>query len=491
MAPRNAFQMFVAILCLAVAGLPSVAQASANSPRQETNQDSPAIKNVVLITVDDMNYDSLGVTGCKVPDITPNIDRLAASGMRFGRAHVNIAVCQPCRSVLMTGLFPINNGAEGFGPVNDDVPTLIEILNSAGYQTGILGKVRHLKPAAKFAWGMAADQPELGNGRDPNLYYERTLSFINESKTSGKPFFLMANSHDPHRPFSASDQEQRQATNRNAVFPKPPRVYEPNDVTVPGFLPELRAVRREMAEYYTSVHRADATVGAILNAISEAGAEDDTVVMFLSDHGMPLPFAKTNCYLHSTLTPWIVRMPGVTKAGQVDDKHYISTIDFLPTVLEILNVPAPERLDGTSFLPLLQGEDQPGRETVLTTFHETSAKRRFEMRSVHDGRFGYIFNAWSDGETVFRNESQNGRTWQAMRRNAENNPQIAARVELFQHRVPEELYDYEKDPDALHNLIDDPAHRADVARMRELLRKQLEKLDDPVLSAYRAATGQE
>ena len=444
------------------------------------------VKNVVLMTVDDMNYDSLGVTGCTVPDITPNIDSLANSGLRFERAHVNIAVCQPVRSVLMTGLYPIHNGAEGFGPVNDNVPTLVEILNEAGFQTGILGKVKHIRPASKFAWDTAVDQPELGVGRDPNEYYQRTLDFINGSKAAGAPFFLMANSHDPHRPFSGSDQEKRQATNQNKEFPAPPRVYDRNEVTVPGFLPELPAVRREMAEYYTSVHRADATVGAILKAIADAGAEDETLVMFISDHGMPLPFAKTNCYLHSTHTPWIVRMPGVTEPGRVDSTHYVSTIDFLPTVLDVLGLAGPERVDGQSFLPLLRGEEQSGRESVFTTFHETSAKKRFEMRSVHDGRYGYIFNGWADGETVFRNESQNGRTFQAMRRNAEDNPEIAARVKLFQYRVPEELYDYENDPDALHNLIDDPAHAEDVRRMREMMQKQLEKLDDPLLAVYRA-----
>lgn len=457
---------------------------------QSGAQDS-GLKNVVLITVDDMNYDSLGVTGCQVPDITPNIDRLAAAGMRFERAHVNIAVCQPCRSVLMTGLYPIHNGAEGFGPVNSEVPTLVEILNDAGFQTGIIGKVRHLKPADKFAWDSAVDQPDLGQGRDPEEYYKRALSFMREAQAREEPFFLMANSHDPHRPFAGSDQEKRREQNRGEKNPSPPRTYEVDEVSVPGFLPELAAVRREMAEYYTSVHRADATVGKILQAISDAGAEDTTLVMFISDHGMPLPFAKTNCYLHSTHTPWIVRMPGVTQAGAVDKTHYISTIDFLPTALEVLGVSPPERVDGRSFLPLLHGKEQDGRESVLTTFHETSAKRRYEMRSVHDGRYGYIFNAWADGETVFRNESQNGLTWQAMRRNGETNPEIAARVELFQHRVPEELYDYENDPDALHNLIDDPAYAEDAKRMRDMLQKELEKLDDPLLPVYRGAIEQD
>jgi len=108
--------------------------------------------NVLLITADDMNYDSPGVTGCKVPDVTPNIDRLASEGMRFEHAHINIAVCQPARSVLMTGRYPHRNGAKGFEPIRSDVPTLQESLRAAGYLNGIMAKVGHLAPIEKFCW---------------------------------------------------------------------------------------------------------------------------------------------------------------------------------------------------------------------------------------------------------------------------------------------------------------------------------------------------
>jgi len=426
----------------------------------------------------------VGVFGCKTPDITPNLDRLAGEGMRFARAHITIAVCQPCRSVLMTGRYPHRSGGEGFHRITKtDTPLLVERLAAAGYRCGILGKVGHSTPKASFQWDMSHDMGELGRGRDPALYYKFTKGFIEESAQAGRPFFLMANSHDPHRPFSGSDQEKN-AWGGQAITP-PSRTYRPGEVRVPGFLPDLPDVRREIAEYYSSARRCDDTVGAVLKALGEAGRAGDTLVIFLSDHGMPLPFAKTNCYLHSTRTPWMVRWPGVVKPGSVDTDHFISGIDLMPTVLGALGLAPPDGMDGVSFLPLLVGEKQDGRNLVFTQFHQTSGRNRYPMRCVQNARFGYIFNAWSDGVRVFRNESQSGRTMKAMQEAARSSEDIRARVDLFLHRTVEEFYDFEKDPDALRNLAGDPAYKKDLDALRSELEQWMVRTADPALDAFR------
>ena len=121
-------------------------------------------------------------------------------------------------------------------------------------------------------------------------------------------------------------------------------------------------MREELALYYSSVRRADDCVGEILAALKASGEEKNTVVFFMSDHGMPLPFAKTQLYHHSTHTPWMVRWSGVTKAGAVDTRHMISAVDFLPTVLDVVGAKHPERLDGRSYLALLK--DHPGLSIV-------------------------------------------------------------------------------------------------------------------------------
>jgi len=441
--------------------------------------------NILLIVADDMNWNAPGCFGGRTPDITPNIDRLASQGLRFEHSHVTIAVCQPSRSVLMTGRYPHRNGAEGFQPINMDVPTLQEQLNKAGYLNGILGKVTHLAPREKFKWDMAYDFKELINGRSPKHYHDYARSFFERSAREGKPFFLMANSHDPHRPFHGSDQEKKSFAAVLKDIPAPSRVYRADEVEVPGFLPDLPNVRKEIAQYYSSVRRCDDTVGAVLRALHESKQTENTLIMFLSDNGMALPFAKTNCYLHSTRTPWIAVWPGRIKPGTVDSEHFISGIDFMPTVLDVVGLPGPEGMDGFTFLPVLLGKKQGGRQSVFTQFHQTSARNRYPMRCLQNARFGYIFNPWSDGQRVFKNESQAGLTFKAMQAAAPTDPAVAARVKLFEYRVLEEFYDFTTDPDAKHNLIDDPRYKKEIDAMRAEMLGLMKRTGDPAFEALK------
>ena len=436
--------------------------------------------NVLLITADDMNCDSVGAYGCRVEGTTPNIDRLASQGMRFERAHVTIAVCQPCRNVWMTGRYPHRSGGEGFHKLQKPgVPILPAILRANGYLVGLFGKEPHCTPYDDFQW----DTPKLplGAGRNPRLYGEHAAELFRRAKEADKPFFLMANSHDPHRPFYGNDKWKYDDPDGPQV---PSRVFQPEEVVVPGFLPDVPDVRREISEYYSSVRRCDDTVGALLAALGESGMADRTIVVFLSDHGMALPFAKTNVYYHSTRTPWMVRWPGRIEPGSVERDHFVSGIDLAPTVLDMLGIDPPEGVDGFSFKPLLLGGQQDGRDMVFTQFHQTAGKNRYPMRAVEHKRFRYIYNPWSDGERVFRNESQSGRSMRAMLAAGKSDPAIDARCQLFLHRVPEEFYDLKNDPDALHNLIDDPARRADVDRLRAALIDWMRRTDDPALAAF-------
>lgn len=473
--------------CCLLAALTLVAVVCSTAVDPASAEQQRGRLNVLLITADDMNWDSLGVTGCKIPGITPNLDKLAGEGMRFVHGHVTIAVCQPCREVLMTGRYPDRNGGRGFQPINTDVPTLQESLRAAGYLNGILAKVPHLAPQSKFCWDRVVPAGELGRGRDPKLYYEHAKEFFEMAKSQSKPFFLMANTQDPHRPFPRSAQQQQKSNRRKnapprktAAWPGASRVIQPEEVEVPGFLPDVPEVRKEVAQYFTAVHRCDQAVGGVLKALEEAGLAESTLVMFLSDNGMAFPFAKTNVYLSSTRTPWLVRWPGVVKAGVIDREHFISGIDFMPTALDAAGLPQVEGMDGRSFVPVLKGEKQPERDHVYTVFHRTAGRRDFEMRCVQTARFGYLFNPWSDGKTVFLNESQSGLTFRAMQRAAETDPGVAARVKLFRYRVPEEFYDYENDPCARKNLIDDPRHQEEIKKLRGRMLEIMRSIDDPL-----------
>ena len=435
-----------------------------------------AAANILLITADDMHGTTPGCFGGPA-EATPRLDRLASQGTIFRRAHVPVAVCQPSRSALLTGRWPHRNGAEGFQPIADGVPLLTDVLRKAGYLAGILGKVEHLQPAERFVWDLRLGMRELGMGRGPAAYGRAAAEYFDRASRSGQPWFLMANAHDPHRPFHGSALEQERFSGaERAAIPAPSKVFAPGEEPVPGFLPDIEGVRTEYAEYLSSSRRCDDVAGAVLDALDATGHADDTVVVFLSDNGMAFPFAKANCYLQSTLTPLIIRWPGVTRPRTAHDTGFVSTLDLFPTFCAAAGAVLPDGLDGRSLLPLLGGEQQQDRDAVFTVFHETAAKNRFEMRCVQTAEFGYIRNYWSDGETEYRAENMTGLSWNAMRAD----PALAARVDFYLHRVPEELYDLHTDPSCLANLAGNPGHAEILARMRKLLAEWMTTTADPL-----------
>ncbi|MBI1371288.1 MAG: sulfatase-like hydrolase/transferase [Phycisphaera sp.] len=432
--------------------------------------------NVLLFTADDLHCESLQTYGGKVVGLTPNLDRFAQTGMIFDKAHVNVAICAPCRAVIATGLLSHNSGAMGFIPAKDGLPTIVSVMQAGGYRCGILGKVGHSTPVAGTKWDYVFDQKDLGNGRSPTIYYQRVKTFLDQCKSENKPFYFMVNSHDPHRPYC----------NPEKLLPgaeMPSKIYKPEDVEVPGFVPDLPGVRQELAMYQNSTRRLDDTFGKVMQALDESGLADKTLVVFMSDNGIAIPFAKCNTWFHATHTPMIFRMPGLTKPGMRDDTHYISPVDLMPTFLELTGVKGPDRLDGRSVLSLLKGQTQEGRDLAFTQIDKKAGGDAVPMRCVQDPKFGYIYNPFSDGKHWYRNNNE-GLTMKAMEEAAKDDPKIAARVQLFRYRVPEEFYDLEKDPNCLNNLIDDPKYKAVIAEKRKQLEAWMVKTNDPMLKAF-------
>jgi len=459
--------------------------------------------NVMFITLDDMNRDSVGVYGSKVKGTTPNIDKLAGEGLRFEHGHVSIAICMPTRAVWMTGRYPHNSGALGFTKIKPGVPTLPETLLKNGFMTGILGKTEHVVPSRQKAFDYRRDRSEMANGRSQELYGQFTAEFLGQVKKADKPFFLMVNAHDPHRPFDnrkpaekrvapgdapePDKNENKKRKRTRGDYPAPSRIYQPDEIVIPGFLPDLPPIREEIAQYYSSVSRADDVVGRVLVELEKAGFAKNTLVMLKSDHGIPVPFAKTNVWRHSTITPWIVRWPGTVKPGTHETDHSVAGVDFAPTILDALGLPPMKGMDGRSFLPVLKGKKQKGREFVYTHINTIASGRSYAMRSLQGKRYGLIWNGWHDGETTFKNESMSGLTWKAMAKAAQNDPALAKRVKHYLYRAPFEFYDYGKDPDALNNLIDDEEHAKFVNRYGQELLKVMKKTKDHETNRYQKA----
>lgn len=441
--------------------------------------------NLLIITVDDMSADSMGAFGCRLAGTTPAMDRLAASGLRFRFAHVQVGNCMPGRNVMWSGRYPHNNRVEGFYQIKDpDYPHLVDLMRGAGYFTAIRGKASHSTPYHPYAWDRVLDTDSSGvkhHIKDAASYGVSTREGIAEAGRAGKPFCLMINVSDPHKPFHA--QGRGGATVDDPHVPS--RVFDAAEVPIPGFLFDDPVVRKELAHYYSSVRRADDCVGAVLAALAESGKEDSTLVMFFSDHGMPLPFAKTQLYHHSTHTPLVIRWPGVTVAGSEDTRHMVSAVDFLPTLLDLARIGHPLGLDGRSFAPLIRGGNQADREFVIKEYNENSGASRDPMRAVQTKRFLYLFNPWSNGKRIMATATTGTPTYRRLAELAATNPRLAARNDLYRHRVPEELYDVVKDPDCLRNLVEDPDYADELSRLREILEDSMASTADPLLEMFR------
>ncbi|MEM9255587.1 MAG: sulfatase [Pseudomonadota bacterium] len=440
--------------------------------------------NLLLITLDDLNADSVGVFGAHLPGTTPRIDALAAEGMRFDLAHVQVANCMPSRNVLWSGRYPHSSRVLGFYPVLDPgYPMLPDLMRQAGYFAGIYNKVHDSTPYEPYPWDMVLNDSSALVGahkKNPEDYGRALRVGIGAAAAAKKPFVLVMNVSDAHVPFYGLN---RRSQPRPDPY-RPSRVFAADEVPVPAYLVEDPEVRFELAHYFSSVRRADDAVGAMLSTLEELDLHRDTLVMVLADHGMPFPFVKTQLYHHSTRTPLIVRWPDTVPADTVDREHMVSAVDVLPTLLDVVEQPLPAGLQGRSFLGLLRGGKQQQRDAVFKEYHENSAGQPTPMRAIETPRFLYIYNPWSDGARQQFSATFQTLTYQRMEQLAGQDEALAARIALLRYRVPEELYDVQSDPDCLHNLIDDPNYRAHLDRLRARLADWMARTSDPLLRVF-------
>lgn len=227
-----------------------------------------------------------------------------------------------------------------------------------------------------------------------------------------------------------------------------------------------------------------------MRELEAAGVADNTLVMFFGgDQGMAFPFAKSNLYAAGSRGALILRWPGKIPAGQSDDEHLVSTIDFAPTLLEAAGLPEMENIDGRSFLPVAKGGRQDGRDIVFTVYHETFSKAQLEMRCVRTRDAAYIWNAWSDGKMQYRAENMSGASWKAMLAAAENDPAMRERCDYYLFRNPEEFYLMEGDEVERNNRIEDPKMATKIKEMKATLSAWMKKYEDPLHEEFLKRAG--
>lgn len=444
----------------------------------------PSERNVVLIVADDLGLD-MGCYG-NLAIKTPHLDALAGDGTRFTHAFCTTASCSASRSVILSGLHNHANGQYGHQHVYNkfssfpELKTLPVRLSEAGYRTGLVGKY-HVAPADVYRF-----QTKIpGNSRNPVAMANNARSFV--TKKSDAPFFLYFCTSDPHRGggIVASDPlKPDRFGNRPQGYPGIESVtYAPDDVIVPPFLPDTPTCRAELAQYYESVSRVDQGVGRLIEVLKEAGKYENTLIIFISDHGIAFPGAKTTVYEPGLNSPCIVRLPGTNQRGLASDAM-ISWVDITPTILDFAGALPSSKdtklsLQGRSFLAAIDNPDAEGWDRVFAshTFHEITMY--YPMRVVRERRFKLIWNIAHQLPYPFASDLWAAPTWQHQYQEGMDAMYGKRTVGDYIQRPRFELYDLQQDPHETNNLADDPAHRETLERLKADLKKFQRQTHDP------------
>ncbi|MEM7657633.1 MAG: sulfatase-like hydrolase/transferase [Bacteroidota bacterium] len=377
---------------------------------QPANEELPDFRNVVLLIGDDHSTRVLGCYGNEQIH-TPNLDRMAAGGSRFARAFANAPLCSASRQSLLTGRYP---HAAGVTLLRTSFPeeqyTLAEHLLGQGFRTGVIGKTHFNnggshgfetvvgrqdwqeqleKHPPKVVPDSIAVRPQWKPFRDPariwlnaetlpggyydaditgTFYAEQAQSFIQEHQD--ERFLLWVGFHEPHSPFNfpVEDQGRYQAEEM-----KLPPTSPEDDRWIPAVFKDLNEEEQQgiVAAYYHSVEHLDKNVGLILNQIESLGLTEETLVIYLGDHGYLLGdhkrFEKHMMWEPAVNAPLIIQAGGRYGKGQVVN-GLTEFVDVVPTVLEALGVPAMERTQGSSLIPVLEKPRSPHKTAIFSEF---------------------------------------------------------------------------------------------------------------------------
>jgi choline-sulfatase len=480
---------WAAVLAAAFGGLAPLPAAQAERP------------NVLVICADDHAPYVMGAYGNRVVR-TPNLDRLAAQGMRFDRAYCNSPVCTASRQSFLTGRYPRTLGVTLLEtPLPESELTLADILTSAGYDTAAIGKM-HFNSPLRHGFALRLDAPEHRRAlelrgsvaiapdsavlppwrpfRDParvwlnadclplaadadmagTWFAEEAAAFLTAPRE--QPFFLIVSFTEPHSPFHFPIEFRGRHDPAEFTIPEP----------VPADMAQMPAIFRDLttedkqgitAAYYTSVEFLDRNVGRVLDALDRSGKAGQTLVVYLGDHGYLLGqhgrFEKHTSYEEAVRAPLAVRLPSTIPAG-LSTTALVEFIDIVPTVLEVCGIDTPPGVQGLSLRGLLDGSRDAHREYVFVEYAPN------DEAMVADTRWKLVF--------------QRGKR----RRTDGYDPGEPLAGPVFR------LYDRESDPHELVNLADRPDHRQVFEDLRKRLVEHLvrterqpellPKVDDPL-----------
>lgn len=436
--------------------------------------------NILFIFTDQQTLNCMSAAGN--PWLrTPNMDSLARFGVRFEKSYCTAPLCGPSRGSLVTGVMPHNHGAI-FNETScdwDRVPRMGQLLKAGGYRAVWAGK-----------WHLPSSFPTLPKQNLATLVPDfEVLPFFKDGLSSpigwargdntdgpladavvdwfrrdpGQPFMLSVSFHNPHDicHFPGQQGLYPEPLNINAAPPLPDNFEIPEGE--PEFVQDCRKRdhygsevcsaqkmdadqwRRYLYNYYRMTERADEQVGRVIRALEKAGIEENTLIIFTSDHGDGAAShrwaAKLSLYQESVTVPFIVTQFGRTRENIVDREHLVSGLDVLPTMLDYAGIAIPAACQGRSVRPLVEGRAADWRDFAVTELAVDPKKPERLGRMVRTAQYKY--NVFSYGA---RNE---------------------------------QLFDLEADPGEMKNLAARPEARSELNRHRALLKKWMEKTNDP------------
>lgn len=437
---HSLFGLALLLAVLLGTGVPSIQEA-----RAETNNQP----NIIMIVPHDLGQ-HLGCYG--IDDVrSPNIDQLAEEGIRFENIYSTSSVCSPGRASLHTGRYPQSNGimsvthSPWWWSLNNDERHTAQYLNKLNYSTHLVG-TSHLGEAPSR---LGFDHKHATSSNAENVT-KKTRQIIRSHEDSDAPFFAKVGYQEVHRAFT------RGKDRKNGVF-------------VPEWFRRTETIVNEFAKFQAEVHFLDKQVGHILNTLRNSDIHKNTLVVFTAEHGIPFPGAKWTARKAGLEIPLIMYQPGSPFHGGNVFEGLVSNIDVLPTLLDYLGAPIPNRIEGKSFLSMINGKtDQPHRKYVFGQYTR-DAKRDNEARTVLTRTYQLIWYA-SQGRKVPYGDIDVDPVQFAHHEQ---------RMEQVKTRPFFQLFNIKNDPAELNNIASQKPKV--VKRLKKKLREWMKSVDDPLL----------
>lgn len=443
--------------------------ASARAGKDGAGDERPS---VIFFIADDVSWNDYGCYGNRAAR-TPNIDRLAADGIRFDRAYLTASSCSPSRSSIITGRYPHNNGkaAELHQPISLHLPWFPEVLKASGYYTALSGK-HHMKStppgAGQSPRPEAFDHVDTGKAPGDTSGSANWLR-VTQDRPKDRPFFFWFASYDAHRGWDADKQWKQQDYGP---------MHRAEDVIVPPFLSDDPKTRQDLASYYNEVTRFDYRIGVVVDELRRQGVLDNTLIYVLADNGRPFPRAKTRLHDSGMKTALVAHWPRGMKWSGASDQ-LVSVIDLAPTVLSIAGCEVPETVQGVSMTPLFDDRSAAVRRYAFSehNWHDYEAFGR----SVRSGDHLLIFNqrpslAWQGPADSVRSDSH-----QQLRALRDSGRLNEAQADVFLSPRPTvALYDVASDPNQLNNVSGTPEYAPIEKRLVSVLEQWMDETGDSV-----------